>query len=285
MRNRGVDRLRPGRTLLRTGLTEGGAGTDPAVGFVGDEDRVVPLDHGRAPVTERSSRARASTSGPPRGPRCAASSTTSSRSTAHRRVSSDPRAGTSEACCSRPSARARWIAGRLRRRSRDRTATRAWRTPIGSTPMGSSPRPRRASASSEPKGSDGCRWATARPEAERRCRWERPESCRWRHAARDDRRCTRSVATPRDSTSSWRRRSPASSGSRSRGATSRAGPPSAPCRKGSSTRSSLRPPTWGRAPPRRGSRSACTSGSSPRRRTRTSRGTRPCSTGWARTIR
>ena len=237
-------------------------------------------------MTERSSRARASTSGPRHGPRCDASSMTSSRSTARRRVCSDPRAGMSEACCSRPSARARSIGGGLRRRWRWSNGYEGLANTYRFTPDGEL-----ASTSAgvrvfrSRRGQVGAGGQRPDRQAERRCRWERPESCRWRHAARDDRRCTRSVAAPRDSTSSWRRRSPASSGSRSRGATSRAGPPSAPCRKGRSTRSSLRPPTCGRAPPRRGSRSACTSGSSPRRRTRTSRGTRPCSTGWARTIR
>ncbi len=87
----------------------------------------------------------------------------------------------------------------------------------------------------------------------------------------------------RDSTSSSHRPSHAGSGSRSRGASSRAGPRSAPCRRGPSTRSSPRPPPWSRAPRRRGSRSACTSPSSRRKRKRMSRGARPCSTGWART--
>ena len=74
-----------------------------------------------------------------------------------------------------------------------RTATRAWRTPTGSTADGELElRARRASASSEPKACGGCRWATARPHGGARCRWGRPASCRSRHAARDDRTCTQS---------------------------------------------------------------------------------------------
>ena len=106
--------------------------------------------------------------------------------------------------------------------------------------------------------------------------------CPSRRAARVARTPTRWAAGSRGSTSSSPRRSLAGSGSRSRGATSRAGPRSVTWRTARSTPSWSRPPTWPRGHRRRASRSACTSRSSPRGRRRTIRARR-CSIGWDRT--